>query len=461
MRRILVIDNEYKKEVIDPLKVLLEPIENMCYIGESDASKSLDAIYNQRPDVVLLDLSFSDHHEDFEIEQGIQQLKNIKQERSLGKMMPPVIILTKLAGRPDIIEKTQKYGAIFFLAKADIADIDMQKVVHQTIVDADNWGKAEVAKKERWNRRKNRLEIEVPDKEPIVFIGGSNQMQLVYDQIEEAAENDKPVMIYGETGTGKELVARAIHFHPKNERRQNPFVPHNMAVMSGDRGLIISELFGCPWNYPNDGDPGRQGIFQKACNLGYPLRPASAKGRGVPRIDDETYKNQPGTLFLDEVGRTPYEIQAMLLRVVETKKAEDLVGQEYDANARLICATNEDLYKLSEIGIKDESQKIVFRQDLLNRLEVIRIDVPSLNDHCEDIENLVDYFIEQENRNSGKNIKYVLPSTWTLLKRRIWKDANIRKLEILIRDCVRNSNGQVLQVSEQVRKYLHGAQEEG
>ena len=458
MRKILVIDDEYQEDVIEPLQEMLSEREEMEYIGRPNVEDGIETISKCKPDIVLLDLLFPGD-EDFMSCQGLQALDKLREMRremrKEGKAIPPIVMLTKVDA-PSIIEMAYAKGAIFFLAKTDIEEIEKEEEkekVYQTIIDAHNWGVAEAAKAKRWFERE-KLEIEVPNKEPVVIIGNSEAMQKIYDQIEEAAKSDRPVMIYGETGTGKELVARAIHYHPENERRDCPFIPHNMAVLSGDRGLIQAELFGCPMNSPNVGDFSQLGIFQKACNMEYRPLPADVDPKEMGR-PAAVAVGSPGSLFLDEIGRTPYDAQAMLLRTVEEGLAAELGGRnKYEANPRLICATNEDLYKLSAVG---DGGNRVFRQDLLNRLEVIRIDVPSLNEHIEDIEPLVEHFIEKENSDYGKNVQYVLPSTWKLLEQPIWENANIRKLGILIRDCVRSSEGQVLRLSDQTIKYLEQA----
>jgi transcriptional regulator with GAF, ATPase, and Fis domain len=198
------------------------------------------------------------------------------------------------------------------------------------------------------------------------IVGSSPALQAVLTRISKVAPSDSTVLITGETGTGKELVARAIH--RRSNRSSRTFVSVNCAAIPRD--LIASELFGHEKGAFTGATQQRAGRFELASG---------------------------GTIFLDEVGELPAETQVALLRVLQEHEFERVGGtRRIHADVRVIAATNRDL----PAAISDGS----FRSDLFYRLHVFPIEIPPLRERADDIPLLVEYFIDRYGRKAGKNI---------------------------------------------------------
>ena len=225
------------------------------------------------------------------------------------------------------------------------------------------------------------------------IVGTSPALQRVLSLVSKVAPTDASVLITGETGTGKELVARAIH---KGSRRSaKPFVSVNCAAVPRD--LIASELFG-----------HEKGSFTGAVQ------------RRVGRFE----MAQGGTIFLDEVGELPMETQIALLRVLQEHEFERVGGtRSIQTNVRVVAATNRDLRTAIAAG--------TFRSDLFYRLNVFPLEMPPLRDRREDIPELVEYFIDRCARNAGKNIRGINKKSLELLQSYRWP-GNIRELQNVI-----------------------------
>jgi transcriptional regulator with GAF, ATPase, and Fis domain len=225
------------------------------------------------------------------------------------------------------------------------------------------------------------------------IVGTSPALQAVLSRAIKVAATDSTVLITGETGTGKELVARAIH--RRSDRVSRPFVGVNCAAIPRD--LIASELFGHEKGAFTGATQQRLGRFELA---------------------------NGGTIFLDEVGELSVETQIALLRVLQEHEFERVGGtRRIRADVRVIAATNRDL----QAAISTES----FRSDLFYRLHVFPIEMPSLRERREDISLLVEYFIDRCARKAGKNIKRVNKKTLELLQSYPWP-GNIRELQNVI-----------------------------
>jgi formate hydrogenlyase transcriptional activator len=225
------------------------------------------------------------------------------------------------------------------------------------------------------------------------IVGTSPALKSVLSRISKVAPSDSTVLITGETGTGKELVARAIH--RRSDRASRVFVSVNCAAIPRD--LIASELFGHEKGAFTGATQQRLGRFELA---------------------------NGGTLFLDEVGELPSETQIALLRVLQEHEFERVGGtRRIRADVRVIAATNRDL----EAAISAGS----FRSDLFYRLNVFPIEIPSLRERRADIPLLVEYFIDRYARKAGKNIKRVNKKTLELLHSYAWP-GNIRELQNVI-----------------------------
>ncbi len=239
------------------------------------------------------------------------------------------------------------------------------------------------------------------------IIGVSPALGRVLKQVATVAPTDSTVLIYGETGTGKELVARAIH--NLSPRRSNPFVKLNCAAIP--TGLLESELFGHEKGAFTGAITQRIGRFELA---------------------------HRGTVFLDEVGEVPLELQPKLLRVLQEREFERLgSAQTLRTDARLIAATNRDL------GAMVEEQK--FRNDLFYRLNVFPVHIPPLRERREDIRLLVRHFADDFARRMDKTIATIPSETMKALTRYHWP-GNIRELQNVIERAVILSTGSVLNV---------------
>jgi len=225
------------------------------------------------------------------------------------------------------------------------------------------------------------------------MVGMSSKMQKIREVIEQVSGSNIKVLILGETGTGKELVARALHC--TGSRKNGPFVSVNCNALT--ETLLESELFG-----------HEKGAFSGAASM--------KKGRF--ELADE------GTLFLDEIGELSQALQVKLLRVLQEKVFERVGGVELiSVNIRVIAATNKKL--------KEEVEKGRFREDLFYRLEVIEIEVPPLRDRIEDIPLLVKHFVKKFSAKEKKKINEVQKSFMNCLMDHNWH-GNIRELENVI-----------------------------
>jgi formate hydrogenlyase transcriptional activator len=239
------------------------------------------------------------------------------------------------------------------------------------------------------------------------IIGRSASLQAALDQVKIVAPTNSTVLILGETGTGKELVARAIH--NLSPRRQSAFVKLNCAAIPA--GLLESELFG-----------HEKGAF------------TGAVAQRIGRFEVASR----GTVFLDEVGEIPLELQPKLLRVLQEREFERLgSSRTLQTGARLIAATNQDLATMVE------RQK--FRSDLFYRLNVFPVQVPPLRERQEDIPLLVRHFVKQYARRMNKTIETIPSETMRVLTRYHWP-GNIRELQNLMERAVILSPAGVLKV---------------
>jgi len=229
------------------------------------------------------------------------------------------------------------------------------------------------------------------------IIGKSKPMQQIYDLISKVAQSKASVLITGPSGTGKELIAKAIHYN--SPRRDRPFISVNCGALT--ETLLESELFG-----------HEKGAFTGAVNM--------KKGRF--ELADE------GTLFLDEVGDMPPPLQVKLLRVLQEMEFERVGGTKtIKVDVRVLSASNRN--------IREDVAEGNFREDLFYRLNVINIEVPSLRERTEDIRLLVNHFIEKYRRDEGKERIELSPEAWKILYSYSWP-GNVRELENIIERAV-------------------------
>ena len=241
------------------------------------------------------------------------------------------------------------------------------------------------------------------------IVGKSSQIKNVYDMIETVAETDSTVLITGKSGTGKELVARALHF--KSKRKNKAFIPVNCGAIS--ENLIESELFG-----------HKRGAFTGAIS----------DKEGFFKASDG------GTLFLDEISELPLNLQVKFLRVLQEREFTPVgATSPISVNIRFIASTNRDL--------KQEIKAGKFREDLFYRINVIEISLPSLKDREEDIPILADHFLNKYRKEMNKNIKGIDSEALRALMHYDWK-GEVRELENIIERAVIFSKEEFIAVKD-------------
>ena len=245
------------------------------------------------------------------------------------------------------------------------------------------------------------------------IIGRSNEIKYIFYKVEQIAATDTNVLVLGETGTGKELVARAIH--GLSTRKDRALVKMNCAALPSN--LIESELFG-----------HEKGAFTNA----------HSRRLGRFEIANGT------TLFLDEIGELPLDLQPKLLQVIETGEFERLGSSNtIKVDVSIIAATNRNL--------EAEVRKGSFREDLWYRLNIFPITVPPLRDHMEDIPLLVDFYIKKISKRLGKTVEIIPTNVMNALQNYHWP-GNVRELENVLERAVINSSGPKLRLADELKK---------
>jgi DNA-binding NtrC family response regulator len=343
-------------------------------------------------DVILLDMNFkrgvNDGEEGFH---WLQQILNIDPYA--------VIILITAYGEVDLAVKAMKNGAVDFVLKP----WKNQKLL-ATILSALQLrhSKKEV---EKLKRTQEKLSDTI-DQPYIDFIGESTAIQRVHEMIDRVASTDANVLILGENGTGKELVARAIH--RKSMRKNNVFISVDLGSIT--ETLFESELFGHVKGAFTDAKQDKPGRFEIASG---------------------------GTLFLDEIGNLSLTLQAKLLTVLQHRKIQRVGSHaEIPVDFRLICATNMPLNEM----VFDKT----FRQDLLYRMNTVEIRVPSLRERIEDIPLLVDYFLQRYTYKYKRPGIKVEKAVISKLKKYPWP-GNIRELQHAVERAVILNQGKVIE----------------
>jgi DNA-binding NtrC family response regulator len=334
------------------------------------AEDALDPVRDDPPDLILLDIGLPGMN-------GIEALRRIKE-------MHPEILVIMITAYEDIktVIAAMKLGAHDYVVKPIL--MDALEVTIQNALESIRLRKEVRILQERY------LKDNLP-----FFIAESNEIQDVMELITLVAKSpDTPILILGETGTGKELIAGAIHYRSPNCK--GPFVPVNCAAIPKD--LIESELFGYEKGaFSGAGPAGKRGLIEDAAE---------------------------GTLFLDEVGDLSREAQAKLLRFLENGEFYRVGStQKRTIRTRIVSATNKDLSSMMDEGL--------FRRDLYFRLGVITVQVPSLNERREDIIPLAKSFLVMFSRKFNKELTSISPEAQEALKVRQWT-GNVRELKNLI-----------------------------
>jgi DNA-binding NtrC family response regulator len=323
---------------------------------------------------------------------GIELLEKVKTEYP-----DTIVIIITAYGSIESAVTAMRIGASDYLLKPfkpDQLSLVMERISHQKrLLFEHNYLKGRLEKITRFDN----------------IIGQSPPMEDIFNLIPEVAQSDSSILLIGETGTGKELVAKAIH--AKSRRVHLPFIAINCGALPDT--LLESELFG-----------HQKGVFTGATHA----------RKGFLEVVSG------GTLFLDEIGEISPKMQIDLLRVLEEKKITSIGSREpVDVDFRLISATSRDLGK----GITDGS----FREDFFYRINVIMIDIPPLKKRKEDIPLLIQHFLEKYGHETTKQVDRVTRDAMELLKRYDWP-GNVRELENAVERAVVLSQSRTLGIKD-------------
>ena len=386
--RILIVDDN--EDLLRAARMFLKR-----HVGQVDIEKNPESIpsllNNEQYDVILLDMNFtkdvSSGHEGF---LWLEQILDIDPSA--------VVVLITAYGDVQMAVKAIKEGATDFVLKP----WENEKLL-ATIYSAMRLRetKMEVAS---LKSRQQLLSADADNKFQDI-IGNSMVMQQVYQTIERVASTDANVLVLGENGTGKEVIARSIHRN--SLRSAEAFIGVDMGAIS--ETLFQSELFGHMRGSFTDAKEDRPGRFEVA---------------------------HKGTLFLDEIGNLSLPLQAKLLSVLQSRQVTRVGSNKAkDIDIRLVCATNMPILDM----VKDNK----FRQDLLYRINTIEIQIPPLRDRLEDIPLLANHFLNLYDRKYQKNVRTISEAAMRILQKYNWP-GNVRELQHAIERAVIMCNSQVL-----------------
>ena len=362
MSRILIIDDQ------DPIRrVLREILENEKYQVDdaNNGLKAVEMLKEQEYDVILCDIKMPEMD-------GLELLEHVKQNYDI-----PVIMISGNSTVPEVATAMNN-GAYHFIVKPPDMNVLLSTV--RNALDKRNLSTENKALKKAISHQNE-------------MIGASAPMMDVRNMIEKVAPTDARVLITGENGTGKELVARQLH--ELSPRRYGPFIEVNCAAIPAE--LIESQLFGHEKGSFTSAIKQKKGDFELA---------------------------NGGTLFLDEIGDMSLAAQAKVLRALQENKIVRVGGEkEISVDVRIVAATNNDLKKMIE--------EKAFREDLYHRLSVIVIHVPPLRERKDDIPLLVESFMNTISQNMGKAVPKFTEEALEELKQYQWT-GNIRELHNIV-----------------------------
>ena len=377
-KRVLVVDDELNQR-----SAVAAMVERWGFLTATaaDGIEALERLRDFRPDAIVTDLMMPRMD-------GIQLLQKLKDEE--GDRSPAVIMLTGHGGMDTAVNAVHQHGAFWFVEKplrprAFRALLD-RAVEHRTLTRYSEVLERQLSTQGVFGK----------------LCGRTKPMQEVFFLIRQAGPTRANILVMGESGTGKDLVARAIH--EASPRQAGPFVALNCAALPDT--LIESELFGHEKGSFTGALSRRAGCFELA---------------------------HEGTLFLDEIGDMPVGLQAKLLRVLESRCVRRLGGsEEVEVDVRVIAATNRDLQK----SVRDGA----FREDLFFRLSVLEIPLPPLRERKEDLPDLCDAILRDLNHAYGSSAAYVHPDVLKAFQQHRWP-GNIRELRNVLERALVISGG--------------------
>ncbi|MFO8032179.1 MAG: sigma-54 dependent transcriptional regulator [Desulfohalobiaceae bacterium] len=346
-----------------------------------DGSSAVEEVRQGPVDLVLMDVRMAEMD-------GLQALQRIKDYNPAI----PVLIMTAYSSVQNAVEAL-KSGAYDYLTKPldfEVLELTMQRALDHMRLQEENQAL----------RQKLPADFELSE-----IIGQSPAMQDLLQTVARIAPTEATVLIAGPSGTGKELIAKAIHAN--SERKHGPLITVNCSALS--ENLLESELFGHEKGAFTGADKKREGRFMQA---------------------------HKGSIFLDEIGEIPWIMQAKLLRVLQQREIQR-VGSDKAVyvDVRILAATNKDLYQEVQAGN--------FREDLFHRLNVIRLDLPPLEKREGDIPLLAEHFLQQFAQKNRKQIKDFTPQAMDLMLKYSWP-GNVRELENAVERAVILAGGEYI-----------------
>jgi DNA-binding NtrC family response regulator len=382
MPTILIVEDEPKMRRLLELNL---GEDGMTTLSAGDAETGLKLLRENSVNLVVTDLKLPGMG-------GLEFLQAIKRQNAAM----PVVVMTAF-GTVETAVEAMKAGASDYVLKP-FSLSEMRMVIHKEL-DVHNLREENRSLREALGKR-----YEHPN-----VIARSAKMQEVLATVERVAPTNSTVLLGGESGVGKDLIARAIH--EKSRRAAGPFIKINSTAIP--ENLLESELFG----------------YERGAFTG-----ANASKPGKFELADK------GTLFLDEIGDVPLVIQVKLLRVLQEREFERLGGTKtLKVDVRLIAATNRDL--------REALEQRTFREDLYYRLNVVPIDIAPLRQRKEDIPDLVNLFISRFAGDSGKPVEGITPEAMQILVNYHWP-GNVRELQNIIERACALSKGVVLKVED-------------
>src|SRR5918992_752430 len=381
-KRVLAIDDE--PAMTEWLKMVIEA-EGYEVRTALIGTRGEEIFKQWRPDVVVTDLMLPDLD-------GIQLLRRLKEIDPL----PEIVVISGQGTVARAVEAGQA-GAFYFLEKP-VSQEGVLDIVRRAI--------------ERTQERAEHQQLKDQIRGQYSFaniVGQSKKMKDLFELIESVAASDANILIQGENGTGKELIANAIHYN--SNRVKGPFIKINCAAIPKD--LIESELFGYKKGAFTGATTDKVGLFEMA---------------------------EGGSLLLDEIGEMPSYLQTKLLRVLQEREYRPIGSDRIvRVDFRLICATNIDL----DTALREGK----LREDLYFRINTITLRVPPMRERSEDVPLLCTYFIEKFNERYRKQVKGISPAAYRLLIRNRWP-GNVRELENALERAVLVAKGTEVQPSD-------------
>lgn len=390
--RVLVVDDD--EDILVAMRLLLKPHVELVHT-EPDPENLLSRMREEEYDVIFLDMNFS--KDSTTGREGFHWL-----DQALTQDPSAVVIMITAYGDVETAVRAVKEGAVDFVLKP------WQNEKLLATVNAAMNLRASRSEVRQLRQRQRQLshDIEQPFQD---IIGTSESMARVFDIINKVAKTDANVLILGENGTGKELVARAIH--RGSERNEEVFITVDMGAIS--ENLFESEMFGHTKGAFTDAKSDRPGRFEIASK---------------------------GTLFLDEIGNLNLAQQSKLLTVLENRKVTRVGSNTLrPVDIRLICATNQPLLEMV--------QRQEFRQDLIYRINTVEIHLPPLRERTEDIPLLVEHYLRHFAKKYNRESVVVGQAAMRKLERYTWP-GNVRELKHALERAVIMSDSKVLQPSD-------------